>query len=279
MENTIAAGNEMLKVFENSDFGKVRVVMKDGEPWFVAADACKALEIGNSTQALSRLDDDEKRNTLISNEGNRGNPNVVVVSEPGLYTLVLGSRKPEAKAFKRWITHEVVPAIRRSGGYSEKAAFAMSIQNPRYVAGLLTELADEQEKRKMAEAENAKLQGTIAEQKPLVDFASTIQTARESVSMIVAARMLSHDDFKISRTKLFMLLRGKHILMSGKNADEWNLPYQQYIDSGYFEVETNTYTGHWGETCESFTTKVTPKGQMWIANNIRKWMRDLAWVA
>ena len=87
-----------LQVFQNDQFGKVRTVNRDGEPWFVAADVCRVLEIGNPTQALSRLDKDEKDNTLISNEGNRGNPNVTIVNEPGLYTLVLGSRKPEARS-------------------------------------------------------------------------------------------------------------------------------------------------------------------------------------
>ena len=106
-----------IKIFDSEEFGKIHVVMIDDEPWFVAADVCRALEIWNPSQALTRLDDDEK-NTLILNEGNRGNPNVTVVNEPGLYTLVLSSRKPEAKKFKRWVTHEVLPSIRKTGSYS-----------------------------------------------------------------------------------------------------------------------------------------------------------------
>ena len=85
---------------------------RDGEPWFVAADVCKALEIGNPSQAIARLEDDEKMIALISNEGNkRGNPNMTVVNEPGLYTLILSSRKPEAKVFKRWVTSEILPYV------------------------------------------------------------------------------------------------------------------------------------------------------------------------
>lgn len=102
-----------LQIFENPEFGKIRAIEKDGEPWFVAADVCKALDIGNPSQALTRLDDDEV--TLISNEGGR---EMNFVNEPGLYTLVLGSRKPEAKTFKRWITHEVIPTIRKTGSYT-----------------------------------------------------------------------------------------------------------------------------------------------------------------
>ena len=106
-----------LTTFNNAQFGSVRVYMDENrEPWFVASDVCKALDVGNPSQALTRLDDDEK-NTIILNEGIPGNPNVAIVSEPGLYALVLSSRKPEAKAFKRWITHEVIPSIRKNGGY------------------------------------------------------------------------------------------------------------------------------------------------------------------
>lgn len=105
-----------LKVFANPTFGSIRTLNIDGEPWFVASDVCKALDINNVSMAISRLDDDE-RDTVSLTEGIPGNPNKTIVNEPGLYALVLSSRKPEAKAFKRWITHEVIPSIRKHGGY------------------------------------------------------------------------------------------------------------------------------------------------------------------
>lgn len=105
-----------LKVFENQDFGRVRAIEQNGEPWFVAADVCRALEIKNSRDALTRLDNDEKGVVLTDTPG--GAQEMSIVNEPGLYTLVLGSRKPEAKAFKRWITHEVIPTIRKTGSYT-----------------------------------------------------------------------------------------------------------------------------------------------------------------
>lgn len=115
--------NEM-QVFEREEFGQIRTVTRDGEPWFVAADVCRVLEVQNVSKALNRLDDDEKM-TLTSSEGHsgqRGGAQVMnIVNEPGLYTLVLGSRKPEAKAFKRWITHEVLPSIRKTGAYATDA--------------------------------------------------------------------------------------------------------------------------------------------------------------
>lgn len=112
-----------LQVFNNPEFGEIRALVVEGEPWFVAADVCKVLEIQNSRDALTRLDDDEKSKALISNEGvvSTDTPGGVqemnIVNEYGLYTLVLGSRKKEAKVFKRWLTHEVIPTIRRTGAY------------------------------------------------------------------------------------------------------------------------------------------------------------------
>lgn len=105
-----------LKIFDSPKFGEIRVIERDGDPWFVAVDVCRALEIGNSRDALSRLDDDEKGVASIDTPG--GAQQMNIINEPGLYTLVLGSRKPEAKAFKRWITHEVIPSIRKTGSYT-----------------------------------------------------------------------------------------------------------------------------------------------------------------
>ncbi len=105
-----------LKIFENEQFGTIQVIEKDGEPWFVAAGVCRALELGEVHVAMRRLDDDEKGRCSIPTPG--GTQEMTIINEPGLYSLVLGSRKPEAKAFKRWITHEVIPSIRKTGGYT-----------------------------------------------------------------------------------------------------------------------------------------------------------------
>ena len=109
--------NEM-QVFENKMFGQLRTVEQNGQTWFVAADVCRALEVGNSRQALTRLDEDEKG--VISTDTLGGTQMMSIVNEPGLYTLVLGSRKPEAKAFKRWVTHDVLPALRKHGMYVQE---------------------------------------------------------------------------------------------------------------------------------------------------------------
>lgn len=108
-----------LTIFNNPQFGQVRSILRNGEPWFVAADVCRALEVANPSQAVARLDDDERAMFNIGrSEATGGGGETNIINEPGLYSLVLGSRKPEARAFKRWITHEVIPAIRKTGSYS-----------------------------------------------------------------------------------------------------------------------------------------------------------------
>ena len=114
-----------IRAFSSDQFGEVRTVTIDDEPWFVAADVCRALEIGNSRMATERLDDDEKGRSSIPTLG--GQQEMTVINEPGLYALVLGSRKPEARAFKRWITHEVIPALRKTGTYSLKPMSQLEI--------------------------------------------------------------------------------------------------------------------------------------------------------
>ena len=138
MQNTMLDSivSNSLQLFQNTDW-KVRVVMRNGEPWFVAKDVCECLDLGNPSQAIARLEDDER--WLISNEALRANGETAVVSEPGLYSLVLGSRKPEAKAFKRWVTHEVLPSIRKTGGYGIRTVDDM-INDPDTAIRLLTQL-------------------------------------------------------------------------------------------------------------------------------------------
>lgn len=132
-----------LQIFNNEEFGSIRTMTINKDPWFAGTDVCKALGIGNAPQALSRLDGDEKISTIISNDSAAtGKSNMTFVNEPGLYTLVLGSRKPEAKAFKRWITHEVLPAIRRHGVYAVDEV----LNNPDMLIAALTELKAERAK-------------------------------------------------------------------------------------------------------------------------------------
>lgn len=138
-----------LKIFENPKFGKVRVVERDGEPWFVAADVCRALDISNSRDAVGRLDEDEKG--VVSTDTPGGKQEMSAVNEAGLYNLTLGSRKPEAKAFKRWVTHEVIPSIRKHGAYMTPETIEEAMLNPDFIIKLATNLKKEREARLTAE--------------------------------------------------------------------------------------------------------------------------------
>ncbi|MBR3404945.1 MAG: phage antirepressor KilAC domain-containing protein [Firmicutes bacterium] len=154
--------NERVVIFENPEFGQVRTVTKQKEPWFAAVDVCRALEIGNSRMALSRLDEDEKGVSSIDTLG--GNQKMQIINEPGLYSLILTSRKPEAKAFKRWITHEVIPSIRKYGAYVTDEVLDQMDEHPELIPEYIQRLRDEnanaraaREALEKAQAENALL--------------------------------------------------------------------------------------------------------------------------
>ena len=144
---------EELRIFENPSFGSVRTLEKDGEPWFIAVDVCKALEL--TATATRRLDDDEKG--LHSTQTLGGNQEMVIINEPGLYSLVLGSRKPEAKAFKRWIVHDVIPSIRKHGAYMTPDKLTETLTRPESVIELLQALVNEQTRVKELTNTNAAL--------------------------------------------------------------------------------------------------------------------------
>lgn len=133
--------NNNLMIFENPEFGAVRSILIDSDPWFVAADVCKALELEKTNRALSRLDDDEKGAHSVSTPG--GRQRMSIISESGLYSLILGSRKPEARAFKRWITHEVIPSIRKHGAYMTDSLLNALEAHPEAVPEYLNRLRSE----------------------------------------------------------------------------------------------------------------------------------------
>ena len=251
-----------MQVFSSEQFGNVRAIMRDGEPWFVAADVCKALEIGNPSQAIARLEDDEKMNTLISNEGNqRGNPNMTVVNESGLYALIFGSRKPEAKVFKRWVTHEVLPTIRRTGGYVQQDREEEFIE--RYFPAFSDEtklimVKDLRTQVLALKADNAKQQAQLAEQQPKVEFADHVADSKTLLTVSAFAKIVQNEDIKLGRNKLMAWLRDSGYLRAN------NEPYQQYIKQGLFRVREVYVNGIFYPV-----TFVTGKGQLYLVEKLR----------
>lgn len=247
--------NNNIQVFNNDRFGEVRSVVKDGEPWFVAVDVCKALEIKNNRDALGRLDDDEKG--VVSTDTLGGEQEVGVVNESGLYTLVLGSRKPEAKAFKRWITHDVIPAIRKTGGYiqgEESMSDDDLIARALVMAQKKIELREQQLREKDAQLEL---------QKPKVVFADHVTDSDNAIDMGTFAKYAQKQGITMGRNTLFKWLRDQGVLMDN------NVPYQRYLNAGWFRVIENIYNTGSGQYTTP-KTLVTGKGQVALINYIRK---------
>nr|DAH59702.1 MAG TPA: repressor domain protein [Caudoviricetes sp.] len=245
-----------LKTFQNPKFGTIRTTTINGEPWFVAVDVCKALDIDNSRQALARLDEDEK-NTVILNDGNRGNPNTAIVNEPGLYVLVLSSRKPEAKAFKRWITHEVIPTIRKHGAYMTPETIEKVLSDPDTIIKLATELKEERER-------TAALNAKIKADKPYTEFGVAIAANSDAILVRDFAKLLHNDGIKMGEKRLYKWLRENGFLMQTAPTK----PYQKYVDMGWFRVDERSISTVQGQMIVS-TTKITGKGQMGLLSALR----------
>ena len=234
-------------LFENADFGTIRTLNRDGEPWFVAADVCRALEIGNPTMALERLDADEKM-TLNSTEGHSGRrggaQTLNIINEPGLYSLVLGSRKPETKAFKRWITHEVIPIIRKHGAYMTQPVLEQVMKNPELVLVMAQRMLEEKEKREALEQE-------LCRTKPKANYYDAFIHPESCTNIRATAKELKVPE------KMFtaFLIRKKFLY----RAPAGNLmPYAKPVTDGLFYVKDYIASnGHAGEY-----TLITPKGKL-----------------
>ena len=241
-----------IEVFKNEQFGEIRTALIENEPWFVAVDVCRALEIGNSSQAISRLDADEKMITLISNEGNkRGNPNMTVVNEPGLYTLILSSRKPEAKAFKRWITHDVIPMIRKTGGYMTDSLLERIQKEPAVIVEFAQALILERNRVKALECE-------LITAKPKADYYDAFIYPDDCTNIRTTAKELKIPERKFVQ----FLLKEKYLFRSPSGQ---LLPYNKDSNAGLFIVRdfvTFCYTGS--------QTYFTPKGKEVIRMKFQK---------
>lgn len=217
-----------------------------GESWFVAKDVCDILEISNPSDALKRLDDDERSRV---NLGRQGETNIV--NEAGLYVLVLGSRKPEAHEFQRWVTHEVLPSIRKHGGYmagqERMTPEQMALASMRW----LQSKVDEQAKQLKA-------------QEGKVLFANAVETARTSILVGDFAKILKSNGIDIGPRRLFAWLREHGWLIKAKGSS-WNMPTQKAMDLHLFEVKETTISHSDGHTTINKTLKMTGKGQTYFA--------------
>lgn len=238
-----------LQIFKNDTFGQVRILEKDNELWFVAKDVCDCLEIKNTTDALKRLDNDERSRF---NLGRQGETNIV--NEYGLYNLVLSSRKPEAKEFKRWITHDVIPQIRKTGTYS------MNI--PKSLPEALRAYANEVELHNATKAIVAQQEQQIAEFKPVKDYVDKILSSKSCLTITQIAA-----DYGMSAQELNKILHEAGL--QRKVGDQWIL-YKQHMSKGFTKSETFTFCRSDGCLDSKITTKWTQKGRLEIHNILSK---------
>lgn len=233
---------------------QVRILSDEkGEPWFVAKDVCEVLGHSNASMALERLDNDERSKF---NLGRQGETNIV--NEAGLYALVLGSRKPEAHEFKRWVTHEVLPSIRRHGVYATDATIDHILNDPDFGIKLLTNLKDERARRR--EAERA-----IEAQKPKVLFADSVAASRTTILVGELAKILKGNGVDIGQNRLFQWMRDNGYLISRKGTD-FNMPTQKAMELGLFFIKETNVQHSDGHITVNKTPKVTGKGQSYFVN-------------
>lgn len=230
---------------------------ENGEPWFVAKDVCNVLGITNNRDAISELDTDEK-NTVVITDGIPGNPNKTIVSEAGLYRLVMKSRKPEAKEFQRWVTHEVLPQIRKTGGYipTTDADDDMTILAKAVMIGQRTM---ESQKQRIAEQSEH-----IKALEPKARFADAVAASDGTCLIGELAKMLRQNGLDIGQNRLFEILRQDGYL--GKTGSNRNVPTQKAMDLGLFRIKETAVTHSDGHVTINRTAKVTGKGQTYFIN-------------
>ena len=248
--------NELQKIFNYQD-QQVRTVVKDGQPWFVAKDVCNVLNHSNHKVAVSRLDEDEVSKVYLTDSLGR-NQKTTVVNEAGLYSLILTSNKPEAKQFKRWITHDVIPTIRKTGGYVANDELFIQTYLPQ--ADENTKLLFKTTLHTMKEQSKQ-----IETMKPKVIFAEAVESSESSVLVGELAKIIQQNGVDIGPNKLFQWLRDNGYLIR-KKGESFNLPTQRSMDMGLFEIKKRTVSNLDGSIRTTRTPKVTGKGQIYFVN-------------
>ena len=244
-----------LQVF-SYEGNEVRTVQQGSETWWVLRDVCDILEIGNSGNVASRLDEDEKGIHAVDTLG--GKQELTIISESGLYSTILLSRKPEAKKFKRWITHEVLPAIHKHGAYVTSAKLEEMISDPAAWIKLLSALKDERDAKE-------RLQLEAAQNEPKVVFANAVSVSSGTILIGELAKILKGNGIEIGQNRLFEKLRQEGYLIKRQGTD-YNAPTQRAMELGLFRVKETAITHSDGHVTISKTTKVTGKGQQYFIN-------------
>ena len=247
--------NDLVKVFDFASDKQVRVVIDEiGEPWFVAKDVCDILELADVSSSLRTLDDDEKLLRKICGADQRRD--VMTINESGLYTLVMRSSKPEAKTFRKWVTSEVLPSIRKHGVYATPEKLEEMLSDPDSWIKTLQALKAEREKR-------IELEAKVEQDAPKVLFADSVAASETSILIGDLAKLIKQNGIDIGQNKLFEFLRREGWLISRKGTS-YNMPSQKGMERGYFEIKERTVNNSDGSIRITRTPKVTGKGQIYF---------------
>lgn len=250
-----------VKLFKNSEFGEIRIVPINNEPWFIGSEIAKILSYTNPSKAIRDHVDPEEKLTeriVLAGQGR----DVTLINESGLYSLILSSKLPTAKRFKRWVTSEVLPAIRKHGAYLTEQKVEEILTNPDTIIKLATQLKEEREARKQAEQ-------LIEAQKPKVIFAEAVSASKTSILVGELAKILRGNGIPIGQRRFFQWLRENGYLIKRKGTD-YNMPTQRSMELGLFEIKEGSYVNGDGVNVITKTPKITGKGQNYFINKFLK---------
>ncbi|PEQ68132.1 phage antirepressor KilAC domain-containing protein [Bacillus cereus] len=251
---------KQLQVFNNEELGQVRTVVQGEDVWFVAKDVCDILAIKNNRDALNKLDEEEKGVALTDTLG--GKQNTSIINESGLYSLIMTSRKPQAKSFKKWVTSEVLPTIRKHGAYMTPNTINALLQDPDLIIGLASQLKQEQQARQVAEQKNLMLTQQIAENASKITYLDQILQSQDTVTVSQVAA-----DYGLSAVRLNKILNDEKVQYRVNK--QWLL-YSKHQNKGYTKSQTVDVTHSDGSRSVKMNTRWTQKGRLFIHEILKK---------
>ena len=269
--------NNDIEIFSNDEFGSIRTLNINGEPWFVGRDVAKTLGYSNTKDALmKRVDNEDKLDGVAICDPMGREQKPVLINESGLYSLILSSKLPTAKKFKRWVTNEVLPSIRKHGVYATEMTIEKTLSDPDYIIQILSAFKKEKEDKEKLQVENSQQKETIINlneqiknDKPKIDFAQQIHNSKDTILVRELAKIISSNGVNIGERKLYSMLRDDGFLISKQGLD-YNSPTQKSMNLGLFKVVESAVKTNYGTTKINRTTRVTPKGQEYLLNYVLK---------
>lgn len=256
--------NEM-QIFNHPEFGEVRTVTVEGEPWLVGKDVAQVLGYAKPQNAIAaHVDGDDKKVAPIQGTPG-GTQEMTIINESGLYSLVLSSKLPGAKKFKRWVTSEVLPSIRKHGAYMTPETLQAAILNPDTMIQLCNQLKAEQDKSRALEAANARLAVDNQIMQPKALFADSVAASTSTILVGELAKILRQNKVDVGEKRLFSWLRNNGYLIKRKGSD-YNMPTQKSVERGLFCIKETAVSHSDGHISVSKTPKITGKGQQYFIN-------------